>query len=70
MARVYMSKIGYENLILTIIVMFAVLCGSASAEKPLGGAPMSSQDINLQKPLLQGMFLVYGAFERLLAWLT
>ena len=67
MARVYISKIGYENLILTIIVIFAVLCGSANAEKPLGGPPMSSQEINLQKATFAGgcFWCMEPPFEKL-----
>ncbi|MBM2839274.1 MAG: methionine-R-sulfoxide reductase/methionine-S-sulfoxide reductase [Deltaproteobacteria bacterium] len=67
MARVYMSKISYKNLILTTIVIFAVLCGSANAEKPLGGPPMSSQDIYLQKATFAGgcFWCMEPPFEKL-----
>jgi len=67
MARVYISKIGYENLILTIIVIFAVFCGSANAEKPLGGPPMSNQDISLQKATFAGgcFWCMEPPFEKL-----
>ena len=67
MARVYMSKLSYENLILTIIVIFTVLCGSANAEKPLGGPPMSRQEINLQKATFAGgcFWCMEPPFEKL-----
>ena len=67
MARAYKSKVGYEYLILTIIVMFAVLRGAANAEKPLGGAPMSSQDISLQKATFAGgcFWCMEPPFEKL-----